>query len=75
MVKKLKQKNIPKTIYFEPEVLKYIEDCMPMTTRKISEEVNHGFKMLRKIREKNNLAAINMADEHFKDGQDNQPQT
>ena len=76
MVKKVKQKNIQGTVYFEPEVLAYLEICMETSGRKISAEVNYMIKMLRSIREKNNVLAADMAEEHFlKVGQDSQPQS
>ena len=76
MVKKVKQKNIQGTVYFEPEVLEYLEQCMETSGRKISAEVNYSIKTLRKNRERNNVLAADMAEEHFlKANQDNQPQS
>lgn len=76
MVKKVKAKNIQGTVYYEPEVLEYLEMCMETSGRKISAEINYTVKMLRSIREKNNALAADMAEEFFaKAAQDNQPQT
>ena len=76
MVKKLKLKKIQGTVYYEPEVLEYLEECMESSGRKISAEVNYIVKTIKKNRENNDLAAANMAEAHFSTaGQDNQPQT
>ena len=76
MVKKVKTKNIQGTVYYEPEVLEYLEKCMETSGRKISSEVNYSIRALRKVREKNNMLAADMAEEHFlKVAQDNQPQS
>lgn len=74
MVKNVKQKSIQGTVYFEPEVLEYLNECMIVSNRKISQEVNFQIKQLKKIRDANDLKAIEMADAHFKAVQDNQRQ-
>jgi len=74
MVKNVKQKSIQGTVYFEPEVLEYLNECMIVSNRKISQEVNFQIKQLKKIRDANDLKAIEMADTHFKGIQDNQLQ-
>lgn len=69
MVKKVKAKKKQESIYFEQDVLDYVQACMVTSDRGISQEVNHMIKRLREYRDKNDLQAITMA------GQCNPPQS
>lgn len=62
MSKKPKEKNIQKSIYFEPEVLARLERDMKLSTRKLSQEVNHDIKRLFALRDKSDDEAIKLAD-------------
>lgn len=70
-----KEKNIQRSIYFPPALLRRLEADMSVSCRKISGEVVYMLQKMYAIRDKNNAEACELADRRFKEAQDNQPQS